>query len=249
MAVASFAVAAALWQLAVWTGWMALPGPVTVTRTFFGLLVAADPVFGKTLWQMVGLSLWVVVRGGALGVVAGVVVGLLLSTFPRLRPALRPLLGVFQPVPPLAWLPLAYVVFAGADRPSLWVQLSVVAMAVFFPVTWATFHGVDYSPPVFGMVARTFGASSRQLLLRVSLPTALPSVMSGVRVGMGVGWMSIIAAEFVGGRTGIGFFVWNAYSLGGRTAQVMAGILAIGLTGLAMHYLLLAVEKWVVPWH
>jgi len=248
-ALASFAVVGLAWQAVVALGWLDLPGPVAVARTFLSLLVTPDPVFGKTIWEMVGLSLWIVLRGGLVGVLAGLPTGLVLGAFPRIRPALRPLLGVLQPIPPLAWLPLAYLVFAGAARPSVWVQLFVVALAVFFPVTWATFQGVEYSPPVFAMVARTFGATSRQLLFRVSLPAALPALMSGIRVGVGVGWMSIIAAEFVGGRTGIGFFVWNAYSLGGRSAQVMAGILAIGLTGLAMNYLLLLLEKKVTPWH
>lgn len=249
VALVSFVVAGLVWQVTVSAGWLELPGPVEVGATFLTLLVRPDPVFGKTLWEMVGLSLWIVLRGSLVGVLLGLPTGLVLGAFPRVRPAMRPLLGVLQPIPPLAWLPLAYLMFAGTSRPSMWVQLFVVALAVFFPVTWATFQGVEYSPRVYGMVARTFGARPEQLLFRVSLPAALPALMSGVRVGVGVGWMSIVAAEFVGGRTGIGFFVWNAYSLGGRSAQVMAGVLAIGLTGLLMNYLLMLLEKRVIPWH
>lgn len=248
LSLAGVAAAVAGWQLVSSLLLEQLPGPSAVAAAFVRLLLHEDPVFGRTLPQMVALSLWLVLRGAALGTVAGLGAGLLLGMSTPARAALRPLLAVVQPVPPLAWLPLAYVLFAALDRPSLWVQLFVVSVAVFFPVMSGTLQGVQYTPPVYKMVARTLGASRRQLISRIVFPAAFPSIIAGVRVGVGVGWMSIIAAEFVGGRTGIGFYIWNAYSIGGRVAEIVAGMLAIGVTGLAMNAALVALEKRRTPW-
>ena len=240
---------AILWQLASGLGLIGVPGPLVVARTLVSLIVVGDPVLGKTLLEMLLLSLWVVVRGAAVGAVLGVLVGVAAGSSVRARIVLQPLVGVLQPIPPLAWLPLAYLVFSGVAQTTTWVQLLIVSLAVFFPVVGATVQGVAYTPPTYAMVGRTLGAGPGYLLLHVALPAALPSIMGGLRVGIGVGWMSIIAAEFVGGRAGIGFFIWNAYSIGGRADQIIAGVVAIGLAGLAMASLLLLAERRLTPWH
>ncbi len=240
---------AVLWQLASGLGLIGFPSPLAVVRTFVSLIFIGDPVLGKNLLEMLLLSLWVVIRGAAVGAVLGVLVGVAAGSSVRARIMLQPLVGLLQPIPPLAWLPLAYLIFSGTSQATAWVQLLVVSLAVFFPVLGATLQGVAYIPPTYAMVGRTLGASSRYLLLHVALPAALPSIMGGIRVGVGVGWMSIIAAEFVGGRAGIGFFIWNAYSIGGRADQIIAGVVVIGLAGLAMYSLLLLAERRLTPWH
>jgi len=81
-------------------------------------------------------------------------------------------------------------------------------------------------------VARTHRASNSQILLKVTLPAALPSIVTGVRIGLGVGWMSVVAAEMIGGSaSGVGFFLWSMYTVGGGTAKIVAGMIAVGIVG------------------
>jgi len=80
------------------------------------------------------------------------------------------------------------------------------------------------------------------------LPASLPSIFNGIRVGFGVGWMCIVAAEFVGGKLGIGYYIWSSYSVGGRVAEIISGVAAIGLVGTVMNKFILFLEKRLVPW-
>lgn len=245
LAVATFLLT---WQLLAGLRWLELPAPLAVARAFGTLLLCPDPLFGKTLPQMVRASLLVVLKGAGLAFLLAVPLGILMGAF---EPAARFWNGVVEllrPVPPLAWIPLAYLMFARFPAPTAYVQVFTVFMGAFFPALLNTIYGVRAVEPVYLQAAHTLGASRVQQLLLVRLPAALPAILTGLRLGLGVGWMCVVAAEFVGGRVGAGYYIWAVYNLGGRTEQVAAGILAIGLVGYAMNQGILFAEKRLVPW-
>ncbi|MDY6960007.1 MAG: ABC transporter permease subunit, partial [Halobacteriota archaeon] len=129
------------------------------------------------------------------------------------------------------------------------VQIFIVFVGAFFPAVLNTVHGVKSIDTAYIESARTFGSSDLQILQKVIIPGSLPSIITGVRIGLGIGWMCVVAAEMIGGSaSGIGFFIWAMYSIGGGTAKIISGMIAIGAVGYLMNDGILRVEKRVLKW-
>ena len=236
------------WQIIAGLRLLELPTPVETFRVFWGLLLTGDPLYDKTLLEIVWSSLKIVIEACLLSFLVAIPLGILMGSVEWFRKLSDGLLEMIRPIPPLAWIPLAYVIFANATRPTEYVQVFVVFVGAFFPVLLDTIHGISMVNRIYIDAARTMGAANRQILLQIMLPGALPSIFNGIRVGFGVGWMCIVAAEFVGGKLGIGYYIWSSYSVGGRTAEIISGMIAIGLVGSLINRLVLFVEKRLVPW-
>lgn len=236
------------WQLVAGFHLLELPTPLETARTFVILLAEGDPLYNKTMPEIVWASLEIVIKASVLSFVLAVPLGILMGSVEWVRKYTDTVLEMLRPIPPLAWIPLAYVLFANASRPTEFVQIFVVFVGAFFPVLLDTVHGISLVNSIHIEAARTMGASKRQILLQVMLPGALPSIFNGIRVGFGVGWMCIVAAEFVGGKMGIGYYIWSSYSVGGRTAEIISGMIAIGIVGSVINRLVLYLEKRLVPW-
>jgi len=217
-------------------------------KVFVNLIVSGDPLFNKTLQEIVWSSLQRVIKACLLSFLTAIPLGILMGTVTWFRQYVDSVLEMLRPIPPLAWIPLAYVIFANASRPTEYVQIFVVFVGAFFPVLLDTIHGISMVSSIYIEAARTMGASRWQILTRIMLPGSLPSIFNGIRVGFGVGWMCIVAAEFVGGKLGIGYYIWSSYSTGGREAEIISGVIAIGLVGTAINRLVLFLEKRLVPW-
>lgn len=238
-----------VWQAVSVLQLLELPTPLQTLRVFISLIVQGDPLYEMTLQSIVWASLVIVIKACLLSFVVAVPLGILMGAVAWVREYSEALLEMLRPVPPLAWIPLGYVVFANTTSPTVYVQIFVVFIGAFFPVLLNTVHGINMVNPIYIDAARTMGASRRQMLTRVMFPGALPSIFNGMRVGFGVGWMCIVAAEFVGGKMGIGYYIWSSYSVGGRTAEIICGVIAIGIIGTAINQLVLFLEKRFVPWH
>ena len=236
------------WQLVVGLHLLELPTPLETLKVFISLLVNGDPLYNKTLPEIIWSSLLIVIEASFLSILVAVPLGVVMGSVKWFRQFSDAILEMLRPIPPLAWIPLAYVIFANAARPTEYVQIFVVFVGAFFPVLLDTVHGISMVNRIYLEAARTMGASGRQILTRVMLPAALPSIFNGIRVGFGVGWMCIVAAEFVGGKMGIGYYIWSSYSVGGREAEIVCGVIAIGLVGSAINRLILFAEKRLVPW-
>lgn len=237
-----------IWHLTAVLNILELPTPVQTLKVFVRLTVYGDSLYDKTLPEIVGSSLMIVIKACLLSFVAAVPVGVLMGSVSWVRKYSESILEMIRPIPPLAWIPLSYVIFANTDRPTEYVQIFVVFIGSFFPVLLDTIHGISMVSPIYLEAARTMGAPRSQILLRVVVPGALPSIFNGIRVGFGVGWMCIVAAEFVGGKMGIGYYIWSSYSIGGRTAEIISGMIAIGLVGSIISRIVLLLEKRLVPW-
>ncbi|KNZ69137.1 binding-protein-dependent transport system inner membrane protein [Thermincola ferriacetica] len=237
-----------LWQVLVSLRLLELPSPWETIKTFIYLLVYGDPLFNKTLVEIVWSSLQIVIKACLLSFAVAIPLGILMGTVTWVRQYVDSVLEMLRPIPPLAWIPLAYVIFARAGSPTECVQVFVVFIGAFFPVLLDTIHGINMVSGIYVEAAMTMGASRWQILTRIMLPGALPSIFNGIRVGFGVGWMCIVAAEFVGGKLGIGYYIWSSYSIGGREAEIISGIIAIGLVGTAINRMVLFLEERLIQW-
>ncbi|MBU7008011.1 ABC transporter permease [Phosphitispora fastidiosa] len=237
-----------VWQLTASLQLLELPSPITTLRVFIDLIISGDPLYNRTLPGIVWASLQIVIKACAVSIVVAVSLGVLMGAVQPLRKYFEAILEMLRPIPPLAWIPLAYVMFANTGSPTEYVQIFVVFVGAFFPILLNTIHGISMINRIHLEAARTMGASPRQVLLQVMLPASLPSIFNGIRVGFGVGWMSIVAAEFVGGKLGIGYYIWSSYSVGGRTAEIISGMAAIGIVGSLINKAILLTEKRLVPW-
>jgi ABC-type nitrate/sulfonate/bicarbonate transport system permease component len=204
------------------------------------------PQLNPFVWpspQLVLASLWELLRSGELlthlaaslervglgflaAVVLGTPLGLLLAISPRWRSALEPILQFLRPIPPIAWIPLTILWFGLGEGPAY----SLTFIAAFFPIVMNTYLGVTGLDPQHLTVARVFGASRWQIFSEVIWPAALPTILTGYRIGLGIAWMAVMAAEMVAARSGLGFLIQNGQNLV-RTDQVFVGMVSIGLAG------------------
>lgn len=221
------------------------PSPARVAAAFAGLTASGDlPV---SLLQ----SLLRVAGGFSVALVLGIGLGLAMGTNRTVRAAIEPIVEAFRPVAPMAVLPIAILWF-GTGTPA---SLSIVGYAAFFPLLLNTLHGVSQVDHRLLQAARTMGVSRSRILFKVVLPAALPGILLGARLALGVAWTAIIAAELAvgakaggGGSGGIGamMFVFYAYSI--DLNGIVVCMIVIGLVALAIDRLFRFAERRLTPW-
>lgn len=153
------------------------------------------------------------------------------------------LVEVLRPIPPLAWIPLSILWFGIGDTQNQFI----IFLGMFFPILLNTIAGVKNIEPNLIHAARCLGASEVKVLWRVVLRACLPSIITGVRVGLGVGWMALVAAELVGANSGLGFLINDARTLL-RTDYVIVGMVTIGVVGLLIDRGVRMLGAWMMPW-
>jgi ABC-type nitrate/sulfonate/bicarbonate transport system permease component len=154
-----------------------------------------------------------------------------------------PVIEMLRPVPPLAWIPLSILWFGVGNTQNEFI----IFLGCFFPILVNTVAGVKGVEPNLIRAARCLGAGERQTLWRVVLRAALPQIITGIRVGLGVGWMALVAAELVGASSGLGFLINDARSVL-RTDYVIVGMATIGIVGLAIDRIIRAITRRIMPW-
>jgi ABC-type nitrate/sulfonate/bicarbonate transport system permease component len=215
------------------------PPPSRVGKTALELLIRGLPP-GHGLHLHALFSLFRVFLGFAIALSLGLPLGFIAGWSPKINRALNPIVNLIRPIPPLAWIPIAIVWFGIGLKSSSFL----IALGIFFPVLLNTISGVRGVNPVFLDAARTLGAGEFHLITRVLIPAALPMVLTGIRIGLGVGWMTLVAAELTGVRSGygLGFMIMTARDLG-RVDAILAGMAAIGLVGYLMDRGILLIES------
>jgi ABC-type nitrate/sulfonate/bicarbonate transport system permease component len=154
-----------------------------------------------------------------------------------------PLIEVLRPVPPLAWIPLSILWFGIGDVQNQFI----IFLGMFFPILLNTIAGVKNIEPNIIRAARCLGASEARILRRIVLRAALPQIITGIRVGLGVGWMALVAAELVGANSGLGFLINDARTLL-RTDVVIVGMITIGVVGLIIDRTIRVIGRRTMPW-
>ena len=181
--------------------------------------------------------------GFVVGALPAVLLGLVLG-FSRLgRAALLPLVQSLYPIPKSAIAPLLLLIF-GFGEPSKWV---LVSLGVFFPVFFNTLSGVLNLDRIYSEVSQNFGASRIQYLRTVALPGAMPMIMTGLRLGVGMGLLLIAVAEIIGAHSGLGYMIYNAWQLF-QVETMYTGLMAIAILGLALQLIMNRIEHALVPW-
>jgi taurine transport system permease protein len=179
----------------------------------------------------------------ALAVALGVPIGILMGTSRIARGIFDPPIEFYRPLPPLAYLPLMIVWFGIGEES----KIILLFLAIFAPVTLAARAGVRSVSQEQIQAALSMGASRAQVIRHIILPGALPEILVGLRIGMGVGWTTLVAAEMVAADAGLGKMVFNASNFL-RTDVVILGILLIGFVAFAFELGLRWFERWAVPW-
>jgi len=221
---------------AVWATMAAtLPVPSYVLPPPTAVVAALGEMVTKgILPTYVAESLRRIVLAALVGLVAGVPIGLLLGMSRRVAEFFYPLLNFFQSVSGIAWLPLFLVWFGFSER----TILIAVNYTLLFPVIFNAMLGVRSVPPLYVNALRTLGASRWRIVRDVIVPGALPSIATGLRLGLAYGWRALIAAEMLVAANGLGFMIFNAQSFH-LTARIMLGMALIGALWLVLDYFLL----------
>lgn len=198
---------------------------------------------GYTLLEHTGASVLRVLAGFGVAIALGFPLGLVMGLKPVIYDSSRSVLEPIRFIPPIAWIPLAIILLVGYSR-----YIFIIWLGAFFPILLNTIAAVKRTNPVLVDLAKTFGAKKSTTVSKVVVPGALPEVAAGMRIGLGVGWMCIIAAEIIGGESvGIGRLIWNNTELL-RVDRVLVGMLIIGLIGLIMNEMFLQIEKRLFKW-
>ena len=220
----------ALWEASarlVWRDAQVLPAPTQAIEAARRHLSAAE------LAGHVGWSLGRILAGFALAAVAGIALGVAAGWYRGLARLVRPFVDLLRPIPPLAWIPIAIVWF-GLGEPS---KVFVIFLGAFFPIFTNAWRGMVSVPPVLLAAARTMDVDGPALLFKVALPAALPDITTGLRVGFGLSFGILVAAELIAADRGMGFLVMQARQLGQLGVAVFA-ILLIGVVTLVADRLL-----------
>ncbi|MPW23823.1 ABC transporter permease subunit [Paraburkholderia sp. CNPSo 3157] len=241
---AVLAISVMLWQAISMAGIFpafALPSPVAVWQAF--VEIVHNGYGGQALISDVLISCFRIVIGFVGAIAIGVPIGLLMSRNKIVFDIIDPLLQFVRPVPPLAYIPLLVVWFGIGELP----KAILILVGTIPVIIIGTMSGVKSTPPLRISVARTLGATNAQIFRRVVLPSALPEIFTAMRVGIGVAWTCLVAAELIAASSGLGWLVQFA----GQALQVgivIVGIVIIGLIGYAMELVIRKIENLVVPW-
>lgn len=224
-----------------------LPAPSAVLRTWrewafgsggFGL----NPYSG-TWVATVLFSARRVGEGFALAVLIGVPTGILIGWFSLVSRSVDPLIQGLRPIPITAWLPFSIALFGIRDMGAVFL----IALGAFYPIVVNATHGAREVGRNLVRAARMMGAGEMDLLLRVVFPNALPAILTGMRLGLGVAWTAVIVAEIVAVKSGLGYVLWDAYYVG-RMDVVLADMVSIGLAGFLSDRLMLLLSARVLHW-
>ncbi|MDU1104736.1 MAG: taurine ABC transporter permease TauC [Enterobacter sp.] len=233
------------WAVAAqqWVSPLFLPPPGQVLAK---LITIAGPqgFMDATLWQHLGASLARILVALLAAVIIGIPVGIAMGLSPTVRGILDPLIELYRPVPPLAYLPLM-VIWFGIGETS---KILLIYLAIFAPVAMSALAGVKSAQQVRIRAAQSLGASRTQVLLFVILPGALPEILTGLRIGLGVGWSTLVAAELIAATRGLGFMVQSAGEFL-ATDVVLAGIAVIAIIAFLLELGLRALQRRLTPWH
>ncbi len=217
---------------------------VETAKAFISLAKYGD-IQGYSLLTHIVVSLIRVGAGFALACLIGVPLGLLMGLYPFVYEAAKSVIEPIRFIPPIAWIPLTIVLLFGFSRYAFLVWLGA-----FFPILINTFTSIPRVNPIHVNLARVFGGNRGYIIQHIVIPSVLPEVLAGMRVGIGVGWMCIVAAEMIGGEMiGLGRLILKYAELPGQyPGEIIAGMILIGIIGLAMNEALIQIEKRLFKW-
>jgi NitT/TauT family transport system permease protein len=248
----------ALWQAVAMLGWVnpqVLPSPLAVVEKWIAYLLPLQPhdpaaeswlswaVSGELITDSIG-SLYRVVVGFVIGAGLALPIGLAMGANPRVYDWLNPLVQLLRPIPPIAYIPLSILWFGLGNPPAVFL----IALGAFFPVLMNTIAGVRQVDGIYLRAARNLGATGGTMFLRVILPAAVPYILSGVRIGIGTAFIVVIVSEMIAVNNGLGFRILEAREYF-WSDKIIAGMISIGLIGLAIDVGMNKLNNHLLRWH
>jgi ABC-type nitrate/sulfonate/bicarbonate transport system permease component len=230
----------ALWEVASMKGWVDtvdLPRVSTIFVSWFRNIVG-----GPLMLQLLP-SLERIFIGFSLAVAIAVPLGLMMGTVPFIYRLLEPLTEFLRPIPSSAYIPVT-ILFLGIDDE---MKIFVVFLGCMFPILLNTYGGVRGIDPVLIDTGRTFGVSRAKALWQIILPAALPSVLTGMRISLGIALIVVVVAEMIAGNSGIGYFILDRQRIF-RVPDMFAGIFTLGVLGYLINFCFLRVERYFLRW-
>jgi ABC-type nitrate/sulfonate/bicarbonate transport system permease component len=213
-----------------------LPDPIIVGKTFITSL--KDDLLNDAI-----ASIQRVLFGFLIASVLGVFLGLLCGVNKWISRLISPILELLRPIPPIAWIPLAILWFGIGNNPAYFL----VFLGAFFPIFSNTYLGVSSVEETYKRAAYSLGATRKEIITDIILPASMPQIFTGLKIGLGVGWMVVIAAELVGAQSGLGYMIQlNRFLL--NSPEIITGMLTIGFVGFLLNLLITKIEKLSVPW-
>ncbi len=232
-----------IWQLLGSRPGAALPPPSKVVQDTWQLIV--EPFYDNggndvgIAWQLLA-SLKRVAYGYSLAVIAGVSLGVLVGQSTWALRGLDPLFQVLRTVPPLAWLPISLAGFRDGHPSAIFV----IFITSIWPIIINTSIGIRNIPQDYRNVAKVIRLNGIEYFVKIMLPAAAPFIFSGLRIGVGLSWLAIIAAEMLIGGVGIGFFIWDAWN-SSRISDIILALVYVGLIGFALDRLVAFIGRKV----
>lgn len=239
-----------VWQIFSVIGFVrrdVLPAPLDVLSVWYDLITGQTHVAGRysgTWFDHAAASTWRVFTGFAWGTALGIFMGLLIGLSRLMERIFDPTVQVMRNIPVTAWVPLSLVFFGIGNGPAIFL----IGLGAFFPAAINTTHGVRQINVTLYKSARMMGASETELLTRVILPAAMPSIFTGVRLSMGIAWVLVVVAEILAVRSGLGYLLNDAY-LFYRNDVVISAMLSIGLLGFCSDQLVVLLRSYLLSWN
>ncbi len=235
----------AIWHFATFGQYGLIPPPVDVAVALYDLTFGGiyDDAYSATLHTHAWASLGRVYGGFALGCLLALPLGLLIGRIPFFRQLLEPTFQVLRPIPVTAWLPLAMIIFGLGPNSAVFL----VFLGAFYPVLINTIFGVRSVDHRLFEAASMLGCQGTAQFFKVVLPASLPSIFTGLRLGLGVAWMVIVIGEMTGVQTGLGALIMEARQLS-RTEIILATMLVIGILGFVSDQIILHIGRRLLSW-
>ena len=225
------------YRVNIYVRFLNVPSPEAVLER--AIRAFQDPKF----FAHVGLSCRRILIGFCVASVVAVPLGLVMGRFRLIREFIFPVTEVLRPIPAIAWVPMSIMLWPSNEESIVFITF----LGSFFPILINTLHGMVMVDPVLVRAAQCLGARETAIFREVYFPAALPHIFTGLTVGMGVAWVSLIAAEMISGQFGIGYFTWEAYSLV-QYSDIALGMICIGVLGLASSAAIRGIGHLVMPW-
>lgn len=230
-----------LWQSASSFGLVRdylLPPPLAAAEGFWEILSDG------TLFRHLGASLFRSLSGFAIATAVAVPLGILIGWFRSVQRATHLTLLLLIPIPITAWISFAILWFGIGDKSAIFL----VALGAAVPILVNTVHGVEWVDRLYIEAARTLGTGKRAILWRIVLPASLPSIFTGLRLGLRNSWAGLVVAEMIGAKSGIGYLIWDSRMMM-RSDLMIVGMVLVGVLGLLSEQLMLAVSRRALAWN
>lgn len=215
-----------------------LPSPLQIFETFWLMLLSGE------LLKNIFVSIVRVSQGYALAVIIGIIFGIAIGLSARLNRITDFVIQILKPIPPIAWIPLA-ILWLGIGETS---KIFLIFLGAFFPILINVTDGIRQTDKKLIEVAKVLETPKINFIIKVVIPSALPSIFTGLRVGIGSAWMCVVAAELIASDQGVGYMIMNARQLS-QPDVVIVGMLAIGFIGKIIDVILKTIENRLIKWN